>query len=265
MLDIKTAGIISKPGIPHATTIVPRLVEWLKAHGIGSRYDIETAKYLGRVDGLARPEVAEGADLLIVLGGDGTLLSAARALGGRDIPLLPVNLGGLGFLTAITLEELYPEIERTLRGEQRTVPRRMLHCDLMRDDVILQSYEALNDVAISKTSIARMVDLETHVDTHYVSNYKADGIIVCTPTGPDHLSAGSRALPYADLSSHAYQPACDRARYQCDHDHLPVRRSGSLSHRGWPSGRAAAAERPHPVPEFLEQRQPHSTAQDDVL
>src|SRR5271154_4695301 len=77
MLDIKTAGIISKPGIPHATTIVPQLVEWLKAHGIGSRYDIETAKYLGRVDGLARPEVAEGADLLIVLGGDGTLLSAA--------------------------------------------------------------------------------------------------------------------------------------------------------------------------------------------
>jgi NAD+ kinase len=209
MLDIKTAGIISKPGIPHASNIVPPLVEWLKERGIESRYDVETAKYLGRPDGLLRAEVPEGADLLIVLGGDGTLLSAARALDGRDIPLLPVNLGGLGFLTAVTLDELYPELERTLSGEQRIAPRRMLHCDLVREDYIIQSFEALNDVVIAKTAIARMIDLEVHVDAQYVSNYKADGIIVSTPTGSTaySLSAGGPII-FPAVNALCLTPIC---------------------------------------------------------
>jgi len=209
MLDIKTAGIISKPGIPHASNIVPPLVEWLKKRGIESRYDVETAKYLGRPDGLLRAEVPEGADLLIVLGGDGTLLSAARALDGRDIPLLPVNLGGLGFLTAVTLDELYPELERTLSGEQRIAPRRMLHCDLVREDYIIQSFEALNDVVIAKTAIARMIDLEVHVDAQYVSNYKADGIIVSTPTGSTaySLSAGGPII-FPAVNALCLTPIC---------------------------------------------------------
>ncbi|HME06023.1 MAG TPA: NAD(+)/NADH kinase [Bryobacteraceae bacterium] len=209
MLDIKVAGIISKPGIPHATNIVPPLVEWLKERGISSRCDVETAKYLGLENGLPRAEVPEGADLVIVLGGDGTLLSAARALAGRDIPLLPVNLGGLGFLTAVTLDELYPELERTLHGEQRVAPRRMLHCDLVREDYIIQSFEALNDVVLAKSSLARMIDLETHVDTHYIANYKADGIIVATPTGSTaySLSAGGPII-FPAVSALCLTPIC---------------------------------------------------------
>ena len=112
---------------PHASTLVPDLLAWLETHGITARYDAETAVYLGRDDGLPRDEVPEGTQLIIVLGGDGTLLSAARAVGGREIPLFAVNLGGLGFLTAITIDEIFPELERALRGEQRIAARRMLH------------------------------------------------------------------------------------------------------------------------------------------
>jgi NAD+ kinase len=192
MPGVETVGIISKPGIAHATVIVTELLRWLNARGIKARCDVETARYAGLEDGLSRDNVPDGAQLVIVLGGDGTLLSAARALNGRDITIFPVNLGGLGFLTAITLDELYPELERALRGEQRIVPRRLLKCDLVRADAIIGSYQALNDVVLAKTEIARMLDVRTEVDDHYVSTFKADGLIICTPTGSTaySLSAG---------------------------------------------------------------------------
>lgn len=192
MAHIEAVGIISKPGIPHATTIVPELIAWLDNRGIASRFDNETAFYLGRTDGMPRPDVPEGTQFVIVLGGDGTLLSAARAMGGREIPLFAVNLGGLGFLTAITLDRLFPELERALRGEQRIAPRRMLDCELVRAGATVASYEALNDVVVTKSSMARMIDVETHVDSHYVCTFKADGLIVATPTGSTaySLSAG---------------------------------------------------------------------------
>ena len=209
MQDIKIAGIMSKPGIPHASNIATQLVRWLEQHGIDVRYDVETGHYLGRNDGLPRPDVPEGAQLVIVLGGDGTLLSAARAVNGRPIPVLPVNLGGLGFLTAISLDEIYPELERTLRGEQRVVPRRMLSCELIRGDTTVLSFEALNDVVIAKSNIARMIDLETHVDTHYVSTYKADGLIVATPTGSTaySLSAGGPII-FPAVAALCLTPIC---------------------------------------------------------
>jgi len=192
MPDIKVVGIMAKPGIPHASSIVPKLVEWLKERGLEARLDEESAIYMGRTNGFRRSEVPDGAQLVIVLGGDGTLLSAARAVAGREIPLLPVNLGGLGFLTAITLDQLYPELERAFRGEQRVVPRGMLHGDLVRRGQVVKSYQALNDIVISKTQFARMIDLEAFVDSQYVSTFKADGLIVCTPTGSTaySLSAG---------------------------------------------------------------------------
>src|SRR5579872_2789754 len=148
MPTIRKVGVMSKPGIAHASTIVADLIEWLHGHGIEVRCDEQTASYAGLTDWLSREHVADGTELVIVLGGDGTLLSAARALNGRDIPLFPVNLGGLGFLTAITLDELYPELERALHGEQRIVPRRMLKCELVRGGAVLGCYQALNDVVL---------------------------------------------------------------------------------------------------------------------
>ena len=120
---ISAVGILSKPNSPEAARIVPALIAWLQEREIASRLDEETASYAQSSGGaqssagLARDQVPEGTDLLIVLGGDGTLLSAARAVHGRNIPLFAVNLGGLGFLTAIKIEELYPQLERALCGD----------------------------------------------------------------------------------------------------------------------------------------------------
>ncbi|MGI8743359.1 MAG: NAD(+)/NADH kinase [Bryobacteraceae bacterium] len=209
MPHIKSVGIISKPAVPHASTIIPELIAWLDSRGIRARYDPETAVYLGRSDGLPRADVPENTQLVIVLGGDGTLLSAARAIGGREIPLFAVNLGGLGFLTAITREDIYHELERALRGEQRIAQRRMLDCDVVRGGCRIASYEALNDVVITKSSIARMMDLETHVDSHYVCTYKADGLIVATPTGSTaySLSAGGPII-FPSVEALCITPIC---------------------------------------------------------
>jgi NAD+ kinase len=209
MPDVRVVGIMSKPGIPHATSLVTEMVEWLESRHIQVRLDEETAHYLSREDWLAREHVPDNAQLVIVLGGDGTLLAAARAVAGRVIPLLPVNLGGLGFLTAITLEQLYVELEKALHGEQRIVPRRMLHGDLIRKGKTIKSYEALNDVVIAKTQIARMIDLETHVDQQYVSTFKADGLIVSTPTGSTaySLSAGG-PIVYPAVAALCITPVC---------------------------------------------------------
>ncbi|MGP0071523.1 MAG: NAD(+)/NADH kinase [Bryobacteraceae bacterium] len=209
MPSIKVVGVISKPGIPHASTILSDLVAWWKQRGVETRLDPVSAQYLGLDDGLARDQVAEGAQLLIVLGGDGTLLAAARATGGREIPILPVNLGGLGFLTAITLDQLYPELERALTDDQRIVPRRMLHGEVVRDGKTVASYEALNDIVISKTQIARMIDLETYVDGQFVSIFKADGLIVATPTGSTaySLSAGG-PIVFPAVEAICITPVC---------------------------------------------------------
>src|SRR5687767_8671126 len=141
MPGVKTIGIISKPGIERAPSLLPELEEWLRARGRKIRYDEQTANYMQRTDGLPRVEVPDGCELVVVLGGDGTLLSAARAVGGRDIPLFAVNLGGLGFLTAITADELFPELEKAFRGEHRIAQRRMLHCELWRGGRRVAEYE----------------------------------------------------------------------------------------------------------------------------
>ncbi|MGA2328495.1 MAG: NAD(+)/NADH kinase [Bryobacteraceae bacterium] len=196
MREIKSVGIISKPNSRRAAEIVPGLLEWLQGRGIAVRCDEFTAGYASSAEGLPREQVAAHCDLLIVLGGDGTLLAATRALRGREIPLFPVNLGGLGFLTAITTDEILPELERAFRGEHRIGKRRMLRCEVVRAGKKVSGYEALNDVVINKGSIARMIDLDVIVDGHFVGAYKADGLIVCTPTGSTaySLSAGGPVI-----------------------------------------------------------------------
>jgi NAD+ kinase len=208
-MPIETVGIISKPAVPAAADVVPRLLAWLETRGIRVRYDERTAVYAARRDGLSRAEVPEGCDLVIVLGGDGTLLSAARAIGNREIPLFAVNLGGLGFLTAITIDELYPELERALRGEHRIGRRKLLHAEVRRGDAVVSRYEALNDVVLTKASIARIIDLDTYVDRQFVCAYKADGLIVSTPTGSTaySLSAGGPII-FPSVPTICLTPIC---------------------------------------------------------
>ncbi len=192
MDTIRTVGIVSKPNIQRAPEIVSRLLRWLEERHVNYRCDEPTAAYGNVRACYPRMDVPDGTQLVIVLGGDGTLLSAARAINGRNIPIFAVNLGGLGFLTAITLDELYVELERSFRGEHRVGRRRMLDCELVRNGEVIASYSALNDVVITKTMIARMIDLYTYVDNHFVSTFKADGLIITTPTGSTaySLSAG---------------------------------------------------------------------------
>ncbi|HUJ22576.1 MAG TPA: NAD(+)/NADH kinase [Bryobacteraceae bacterium] len=206
---INTIGIISKPSVAAANDLVPKLLAWLADRGLKVQYDGETAAYAGTHDGIPREQVSMNADLIIVLGGDGTLLSAARAMGGREVPLFPVNLGGLGFLTAITIDEIYPELERAFRGEHRIGKRKLLEADLIRGEQAVGHYEALNDVVVTKADIARMIDLDAYVDQMYVCRYKADGLIVATPTGSTaySLSAGGPII-FPSVSAICLTPIC---------------------------------------------------------
>ncbi len=210
MEQIRTVGIISKPEVKEARHVVPGLITWLTARGITARMDEVTARYAATgQEGLERDKVPDGCQLVIVLGGDGTLLSAARAVAGREIPLFAVNLGGLGFLTAITVEELIPELERAMRGEHRIAKRRMLTCQVQREGAIVSSYEAMNDVVITKAHIARIIDLVCNVDAHFVCRYKADGLIVATSTGSTaySLSAGG-PIVFPSVGALCLTPIC---------------------------------------------------------
>ena len=212
MPTIRTVGIISKPNSAAAANIVPVLIEWLRERGMAVRIDEQTALYAGAGGssiGIPRDEVPEGCDLVIVLGGDGTLLAAARAIGKRETPLFPVNLGGLGFLTAITIDELYPELERAFRGEHRIAKRRLLATEVVRGGQVVAAYEALNDAVLTKAAIARMIDLDAHVDEQFVCAYKADGLIISTPTGSTaySLSAGGPII-FPSVPAICITPIC---------------------------------------------------------
>jgi len=208
MPTIETVGICSKPNSDAAAAIVPKLLEWLRSRNVGVRLDEETAAYAGS-SGLPREEVPEGCDLIIVLGGDGTLLSAARAIGRRGITLFAVNLGGLGFLTAITVDELYPELQRAFCGEHRIAKRKLMTVEVLRQEQAIASYDALNDAVLTKSAIARMIDLDTYVDDQFVCAYKAVGLIVATPTGSTaySLSAGGPII-FPSVPTLCITPIC---------------------------------------------------------
>jgi NAD+ kinase len=210
MPEIRTVGIISKPNAPSGAQIVSQILDLLARRGVEVRMDETTAEYAGEAGaGLPREKVAAECDLMIVLGGDGTLLAAARALNGREIPLFAVNLGGLGFLTAITTDEICPGLERAFRGEHRIGLRRILHCEVLRGSKKVAEHEALNDVVITKASIARIIDLDAYVDAHFVAAYKADGLIICTPTGSTaySLSAGGPII-FPSVEALCITPIC---------------------------------------------------------
>ena len=181
---IKRVGIVSKPKKTEVREIVPALLEWLRERSIEAFIDKETGAIMEmRERCLTRNEMPSNVDLLIVLGGDGTLLAMARALNRKVVPILAVNLGGLGFLTEITREELIPTLETVVAGTHLTDRRVQIEGELIRADEILTPFLALNDVVLNKGAIARILDFEVRVNGEKVSTYKSDGLIVSTPTG----------------------------------------------------------------------------------
>ena len=183
-MTVKRVGIISKPKKAEIREILPPLIQYLRERKIEVFIDKETGAILESPERcFTRNEMPGQVDLLVVLGGDGTLLATARALNRKPVPILAVNLGGLGFLTVITLEELYPTLEQVLSGNYRSERRVQIEGDLVRTDEVISNFLALNDVVLNKGAIARILDFDVLVDGHFISTYKSDGLIVSTPTG----------------------------------------------------------------------------------
>jgi len=213
MSAIRTVAIISKPRKEDLCAIVPALSDWLKKRGLDVLYDEETAGCLGpSFAAVPRTELGRRADLAVVLGGDGTLLAAARALGDHDIPILAINLGGLGFLTSFPREELYPALELALAGNFRISERVLLDASLERSGAVIANHRALNDVVVNKAAMARILDLDLYFDGGYACSYKADGIIFATPTGSTaySLSAGG-PIVHPQVGAFLVTPICPHA------------------------------------------------------
>ena len=208
--QVQSVGIISRPRREDIAAVAPGLLRWLEQRGVNTFCDSQTAECAPSPCKVkAREEIPALSDLLIVLGGDGTLLAAARLLGERNVPILPVNLGGLGFLTSVTLDDLYPVLELAIKGKARYSERVMLESRVMREGKPFHCARALNDAVLNKAALARIIDLELRVNGEFVCNYKADGLIVATPTGSTaySLSAGGPII-YPTVSAFVITPIC---------------------------------------------------------
>jgi NAD+ kinase len=193
-MNVQSVVVVTKPKQPDVARVAGQLAAWFKGKNIQASLE---------------PEAASKADLVVVVGGDGTLLAAARLLGDRQVPILAINHGGLGFLTEVTLDEMYPAIERVLAGHFISEHRMMMEVEVSAADKRSAMYRALNDVVINKGTISRMIELETWVDRQYVSRFRADGLIVATPTGSTayNLSAGG-PIVFPTISAMIVTPIC---------------------------------------------------------
>ena len=194
---MKKASIISKQGKPELGKVVVQVAGWLREHGYAITADASTREFCPDCEPAEREDLARVApDFVIVLGGDGTLLSTARCVAQADIPILGVNLGSLGFLTEIRQEEIEQALEEIDAGRSELSLRPMLHCQVLRDGKCVASHEALNEVVMNQSAVARITDFEVRVNGNFVANYKADGLIISTPTGSTaySLAAGGPIL-----------------------------------------------------------------------
>ncbi|MHB8303872.1 MAG: NAD(+)/NADH kinase [Acidobacteriaceae bacterium] len=186
---MRRIAILSKPQKPELSTILPELAAWLRERGYEPILDPISASYMDAADAVPRHQMhLHQPELVIVFGGDGTLLAAARAFARTQTPVLSVNLGSMGFLAEVPISELYPTLsswcEKGCIGDGCTLDERaMLHAEVRRDGVVRREFEALNDVVITKGTIARMVNILVRMGRQTVAQFRADGVIVATPTG----------------------------------------------------------------------------------
>lgn len=205
----KSIGILTKPKFAEIKPTLHEVVAWLRARSLVVILDTASAALLGEQGGTQKTELASKADMLLVLGGDGTMLNAARLAGERSIPILGVNLGGLGFLTEVRLENLYPSLERVFANDFVLDERLMLQAHVHRHGETVARGMVLNDVVISKGTLARMIELRISIQGQFVTNLRGDGVIVTTPTGSTaySLSAGGPIINPA-VQSLMVTPIC---------------------------------------------------------
>ncbi|MCH8891075.1 MAG: NAD(+)/NADH kinase [Myxococcales bacterium] len=213
-MAIRTIGVALKSDQPQLGALLRELAKWLQDRGVECLLGPEAAKASG-LPGMLRSELADKADLIVVLGGDGTLLAVARAIGGRAVPVLGVNLGTLGYLAEISLDELFPTLEGVLADDLRIETRMRLDVHAERDGSEIGRYLALNDAVIARTALSRMIDLKAWADDVEVTTYHGDGLIAATPTGSSaySLSAGGPLL-LPGIGAIVLTPICPHALTQ---------------------------------------------------
>ncbi len=206
---LKKVGVFAKKNHPDAEQIALEVCARLKKDQIEVLLEDSLAEQVGQINGYAAEEIPDLVDLIIVLGGDGTLISVARLVGHRDVPILGINLGRLGFLTEVTQSELPEMLDRLVSGEYETSERMMLDARIRRNGTVVGEYTVLNDVVINKGALARIIDMATSVDGRHLSTYKADGLIISTPTGSTgyNLAAGGPII-FPEINSLVISPIC---------------------------------------------------------
>src|SRR5918911_521119 len=178
-------GIITKPNEPRAAEVAARIARWAAEHEINLFVNDRVKERdlpPGTFSASAR-EIADHCDVLIALGGDGTMISTARLVAGRGTPVLGINLGTLGYLTEFTAEEALAALEEVVHGDFEIERRMMIDWRVLRDGDLVAASSALNDVVLNKSTLARIIDIDCTVGARYVTTYRADGLIVATPTG----------------------------------------------------------------------------------
>lgn len=208
-MAIKKIGILAKKSKPLAIRTVRDLIDWLAPHGVEVFLEEECAREFAGMKGFPPQEIPHLVDLVVVVGGDGTFLRAARMVGDSGCPLLGINLGGLGFLTETTLSEFLPTVERVLAGKYRISQRMRLEAQHWRRGEIINHYTVLNDVVINKGALARIIELNTYIDGKHLTTFRADGLIVSTPTGSTaYCMAAGGPIVYPFLEVIILAPIC---------------------------------------------------------
>ena len=204
-------GVVSKPHRTEFARNLEEILQWLRRRGCETLVEESVLENFGLsgYPGVSREEMPSQVDAIIVFGGDGTILSVARAIGDNTAPILAVNLGSLGFLTEVTLDELYEALERLLKGQHRIDERRLLDATVKRNDGTSTSFHALNDVVITKGALARIIQLDTYIGEDFMATFLADGLIIATPTGSTaySLSAGG-PIVLPSLACTVVTPIC---------------------------------------------------------
>jgi NAD+ kinase len=215
MSSITRIGIVLKPHQPEALTTLCELVKWLADRGIklvgGPEIERERIEHQTgcAVDEVSTQKLPTDVDLMLVLGGDGTMIATARMIGDHEVPVLGVNYGGLGYLAEFRIEELYSALESILSGNYRLDKRVMLAVEMLRDEASITTNRVLNDVVINKSALARIIEIETFFNGQFVNSFRADGLIVSTPTGSTayNLSAGGPVI-FPSMNAVVVTPIC---------------------------------------------------------